>query len=279
MLPMEKTFLIISFLSFLYFKIAFEVVFLVPLNIVAALLLGAMVGFTLKGFEYLHSSGKVVDKTQHTSPWAYFKTWALFSFSNIIVGKLLIFGFSTTINGHLGGILLFKLGRYQTETMSFALLTVLPLTIYWIYQYFFKIRSFYGFLVHIKSIRVSFNKIFLIFIFLVMIIIGFLDLNSLASFFGGVVGYFSDFRNVTIACLIGLCVPYKKTYIFFSLIFIGALITHFIYLSRLGVQLSIDHQLYMLFMKFIILAMGGSLILELKNLFDQFFTSRKEPNS
>lgn len=138
--------------AFVYFKIGLDFAFYRDVSIVGALLLAIMFGLSLLATSYMYATnmGKHLARIRLNQDTQFYPltlgVYAAAAAVNVVLGKMLVFGFSKNLNRELGNDLLFRFRYHTDETMVFALLIVAPITLHYI-------LSMYG--VHLKTVEMQ----------------------------------------------------------------------------------------------------------------------------
>ncbi len=119
---MSKTILYWGLASFVFYKVAFEIAFDnwgLGISVIAAALLSGMVAISVHYASYWYmmvytkEAFKARVLKQEISLWdKIFGIFIVTATLNFVLGRLIIFGFSKTLNQHLGGVLWFE---YYTD--------------------------------------------------------------------------------------------------------------------------------------------------------------------
>lgn len=124
--------------SFVFFKVALDANFYRDISVVAAILLGVMIAISVfvSAFFYATRIGVHLARVRFGKPSNFFGSalivWLLTALANILVGKAIVFGFSKSFNGELGGELLFKSRSYTDEGLLFVAFIAIPITIHFL---------------------------------------------------------------------------------------------------------------------------------------------------
>lgn len=124
--------------SLIFFKVALDAGFSRDVSIIGAALLGLMtaVSVLISARFYAAKLGRHQFRKLYGDPpnflLACFPVWAIATFSNIVLGKLIVFGFSKKLNGNLGGSVLLDYGRFShfDDRLLFAIVIAIPITVH-----------------------------------------------------------------------------------------------------------------------------------------------------
>jgi len=125
--------------AMVFFKIAMDASFSSDVSIVGALILGAMTGVTV----FMGSAFYATKMGQHLARVMTGQTssflgmtlliWLGITAVNIVLGKLLVFGFAKRLNRDLGNDVFYDFGRYnQDDSLTFMALVAAPVLLHYI---------------------------------------------------------------------------------------------------------------------------------------------------
>lgn len=128
-----------GFSSFIFFKIALDFALGATVAITCAMLLGLIVGCTIfQGMRfYAFAAGKHFARIKFGQRSSYFlsvfKVWLIIAISNILLAKMIVFGFSKELNSVLGRDLLFDFSDYYLqENLIFSAVIIFPVTLHFL---------------------------------------------------------------------------------------------------------------------------------------------------
>lgn len=123
--------------AMIFFKVAMDAAFYKDISIIGSALLALMVAATLfisAGFyavKFGQHQARVLLGTASNFLFACLPIWIVTVLSNIILGKLIVFGFSKKLNRDLGGDVFYDLGRsFLDESLLFAAIIAIPITLH-----------------------------------------------------------------------------------------------------------------------------------------------------
>ncbi len=123
----------------LFFKIAIDALFYSDVSIIGALLLGIMVGISafISAGLYAVKMGQHLARVNMGQRSNFFSAtmliWIIVIIINVLIGKLLVFGFAKSFNHSLGGDVFYDFGRFRIdESLTFVALIALPVTLHYV---------------------------------------------------------------------------------------------------------------------------------------------------
>lgn len=123
--------------SMVFYKVALDAAFVRDVSIIAAAILGFMVTTSAHVSAWFYAipfdrhRARVILGTPSNFLVACLPIWVLTALSNIVLGKLIVFGFSKRLNTELGRDVFYDLGRSSIdESFLFAAIIGIPITVH-----------------------------------------------------------------------------------------------------------------------------------------------------
>jgi hypothetical protein len=121
--------------SFIFYKVALDASFYLDVTVIASLLMGVMTTTTVYASSsfYATQSGAYLARKRLGEGSGFFgpafSIWVVTALVDVVLAKLLVFGFSKRLNANLGGSLFFSVSRIE-ETLLFSAIVATPLVLH-----------------------------------------------------------------------------------------------------------------------------------------------------